>query len=212
MTYFPFMKLRPVFNSIVLALGFIFVAFIASSQEHKPEILKGPSNWEFERFPLPPSFAPQITYKGFEELRFAPGMFKKDSADYFSYAFVAQLDTATYLGEKEIKNYLEYYFKGLCGSTARDRKLSIDTTQVSATVKGRKGGNLYSRLYDATVNLFGVFTDGAPVKLNMEILVSNSPKKEKTAAIFIASTQAKDKPIWKTLRGIRGKALESINR
>jgi len=212
MNYFPLMKTRPVISSIILALGFIFFAFTANGQESKPEILKGPSNWEFERFPLPPSFAPQITYKGFEELRFAPGMFNKDSADYFSYAFVAQLDSATYLGEKEVKNYLEYYFKGLCGSTARDRKLSIDTTQISAIVKRLKGGNLYSTRYEATVNLFGVFTDGAPVKLNMEILVSNSPKKEKTAAIFLASTQAKNEPIWKTLHGILAKALEFINK
>ena len=36
-----------------------------------------PANWEFERFSLPPGFAPGITYKGAEELRFAPGMFKK---------------------------------------------------------------------------------------------------------------------------------------
>jgi hypothetical protein len=194
-------------KNIFLVLSFLFsISIGANSQENKPQILKGPSNWEFERFPLPPSFAPQITYKGFEELRFSPGMFNKDSVSYFTYAFVAQLDTITTLKEKEIKNYLEYYFKGLCGSTARDRKLSIDTTKISATVKRQR---LADR-YEATVNLFGVFTDGAPVILNMAILVTNDRVDKKTRIIFLASPQGTNEPIWKELYDIRRNVVQGV--
>ena len=69
-----------IMKSAVLSFT-ILVAFSigVKAQENKPEILMEPSTWEFEKFPLPPSFATAITYKGFEELRFAPGMFKKDA-------------------------------------------------------------------------------------------------------------------------------------
>jgi hypothetical protein len=185
---------------------FIGTSIVTNSQEHKPEILLGPANWEFERFPLPPAFAPQITYKGFEELRFAPGMFNKDSANYFTYAFVAQLDTLTSVHENEIKNYLEYYFKGLCGSTARDRKLTIDTTKISAIVKRYKMGGSYQ----ATVNLFGVFTDGAPVTLNMDILVVNYSVDKKTRIIFLASPRGQNDSIWKELYDIRRNIYQGV--
>jgi len=195
-------------KNIFLAIGFFVIATLANSQENKPQILKGPSNWEFERFELPPIFAPQITYKGFEELRFAPGMFNKDTSTYFTYAFVAQLDTLAYLKDTDIKNYLEYYFKGLCGSTARDSKLTIDTTKISTTV--RKTRERVPGMYNATVNLFGVFTDGAPVKLNMAISVTNYLTNKKTLIIFLASTQDYNEPIWKELYDIRRKVVRGL--
>src|ERR1043165_9818509 len=102
-------------KKIMFTFIIISAYFCANSQENKPQILLEPTNWEFEKFGLPPVFAPQITYKGFEEIRFAPGMFNKDSANYFTYVFVAALDTLTTIAEKDVKDYLLYYFKGLCG-------------------------------------------------------------------------------------------------
>src|SRR5688572_28219042 len=152
----------------------LFVLFIimvsvsmGQAQEHKPELLKQPVNWEFERFSLPPVFAPGITYKGAEELRFAPGMFNKDSANYFSYAFVVQLDNVPTISQAEIRDYLLKYYKGLCHVTANDRKLVIDTGQVTVAVEKRK--DTPETIYNASANIFGVFADGVPVKLNLEI-------------------------------------------
>ena len=195
-------------KNIFFALSFIAFALTANSQENKPEILKGPANWEFERFSLPPSFAPQITYKGFEELRFAPGMFNKDTSTYFTYAFVAQLDTLVNIREKEIRNYLEYYFKGLCGSTVRERKLTIDSTKISARVT--KTRERVPGMYNATVNVFGVFADGAPVTLNMAIHVANYPIDKKTRIIFLASPQGYNEPIWKDLYDIRRNVVQGL--
>ncbi len=78
-----------------IAAAFAFLMTVAGglrAQNAKPEFLKGPTTWEFERFALPPGFSQNFPYKGVEELRFSPGMFKKDSVSYFSYAFVARLD------------------------------------------------------------------------------------------------------------------------
>jgi len=46
-----------------------------------PTILKGPADWRFERLPIPPGFAQDIKWTGFEEARFAPGMFDPSSAN-----------------------------------------------------------------------------------------------------------------------------------
>jgi hypothetical protein len=166
------------------ALAFLIfllnLSIVTKAQDIQPKILKEPAGWEFEKFGLPPSFAPGISYKGTEELRFAPGMFKKDSADYFAYAFVAAIDTVTAIGEREIKDYLIKYYKGLCASVASDRKLTVDTSQITATVEKKKDAKAAEKMYNASVNLFGVFTDGAPVKLNMEINVITNVAAKKT--------------------------------
>ena len=97
----------------------IGLSSLLNAQNQAPQLLKQPANWEFERFSLPPDFAPNIPYKGAEELRFSPGMFAKDSANYFTYAFVAELDNTNSVSQDDIKNYLLNYFRGLCGSTAK---------------------------------------------------------------------------------------------
>jgi hypothetical protein len=196
MIYFRLMK-----NLLGTLIFLISLSLIANSQHAKPEILLEPATWEFERFELPPSFAPEITYKGAEELRFAPGMFNKDSANYFTYVFVAQIDRITPISQKDVQNYLVWYYKGLCSITARDRKLVIDSTKITAEVK-KKATASNDAAYDATVNVLGVFADGAPVKLNMEIAVVINPATKRTFLVFLASPRDKKDPIWNDLHDI----------
>ena len=197
-----------IMKSAVLSFTILVAFSIAvKAQENKPEILMEPSAWEFEKFPLPPSFATAITYKGFEELRFAPGMFKKDAHDYFTYVFVAQIDSSVIISQDDVKNYLVNYYKGLCAVTAKDRKLVIDTSKINAAVYRRKKSTTNYTTYDAVINLFGVFADGAPVTLNMEVsLIKNAPAK-KSWLFFIASPLNKKDETWNQLYGIRSRSL-----
>jgi len=191
-------------RKIIAALLFITsISSAAKSQDAKAEFLKEPSTWSFESFPLPPVFSPDFPYKGVEELRFSPGMFKKDSLDYFSYAFVAQLDNTTAIMQSEIKNYLLTYFKGLCGSTAKERKLSIDTSQITVSIEKKNNVPPGVPIYNALLNIFGVFADGAPVTLNAEIKVLNNINTKNTYLVFIASPRKKTDDIWKQLYKIQ---------
>lgn len=197
---------------IFIALMIITASFHANSQENKPQILLEPASWEFERFELPPAFAPQITYKGVEEIRFAPGMFNKDSANYFSYVFVAQIDKITRISTPEIKNYLTWYFRGLCSSTAKERKMVIDSTKISATVKMKSILPGETIAYEATIMVFGVFADGAPVKLNIEAGVVNNQATNKTYVFFLASPRDKKAPIWNDLHDIAKHGMERVKK
>jgi hypothetical protein len=174
---------------------------ILFAQNQTPQLLKQPANWQFERFSLPPEFAPNIPYKGVEELRFSPGMFVKDTTTYFTYAFVAELDNVRSISQDDIRNYLLDYFKGLCNSTAKQRHLSIDTSKISVAVERRQnaGNDVF---YDATLNIFGVFADGAPVKLNAEIKVMDD-EESKIYLVYIASPLDKTDNVWKELRSIQ---------
>jgi hypothetical protein len=185
-------------KNIVAAFSCLMtIAMGVRAQNAKPEFLKGPMSWQFERFTLPPSFSQTFPYKGVEELRFSPGMFSKDSVNYFSYAFVARLDNTPAFTQEQVKNYLLIYFKGLCASTAKQRNLTIDTAQI--TVSTQPG----VRMINAVLHLFGVFADGAPVRLNAEIKVLSDSKTQTTFLVFIASPQPKSHPIWQQLYEIQ---------
>ncbi|MEO8861570.1 MAG: hypothetical protein ABI358_09115 [Ginsengibacter sp.] len=175
---------------------------ILNAQQQTPQLLKQPANWQFEKFKLPPVFAPSFPYKGVEELRFSPGMFIKDSTTYFTYAFAAELDNTPFISQNDIRNYLLDYFKGLCSGTAKDRHLSIDTSKITVAIE-RKKIIKNEVIYNAFLNIFGVFTDGAPVKLNMEIKVLHDKDASKIYLVFIASPLEKDKDIWQQLRTIQ---------
>jgi hypothetical protein len=130
-------------------------------------------------------------------------MFIKDSTEYFTYAFVAQFDDVKKVSQDDIKNYLLKYFKGLCANTAKDRKLAVDTSKVSVSVQKKNNTAENEIIYNASLNIFGVFADGAPVKLNMEIKVLNDEKANKTYLVFIASPHERTDKVWDKLYTIQ---------
>ena len=190
-------------NVIAVIILMTLISFSLKAQQANAELLKEPATWQFERFALPPQFAPNFPYKGVEELRFSPGMFNKDSSDYFSYAFVAQLDNTPSVSQLEIKNYLLTYFKGLCSSTAKQRNLSLDTSQINVLIEKQNNTSANTSIYNAVLNIFGVFADGAAVTLNMEIKVLNDVKAQKTYLVVIASPNKKTDEIWQELYKIQ---------
>jgi len=191
-------------KNIPAILIFIVVLSLSAQAQHaKPHLLKEPAAWTFERFDLPPGFAPNFPFRGVEELRFSPGMFNKDSTGYFTYAFVVQLDSTTNIPQDNIRNYLLNYFRGLCSSTANDRKLVVDTSKITVFVEKKKDVPDDGIIYNALLNIFGVFADGAPVKLNMEVKVLMNTETKNAYLIFIASPREKTDDVWKELYNIQ---------
>jgi hypothetical protein len=191
-------------RKILSIFGLVFFLSLPShAQQTQAQLLKEPAAWQFERFPLPPTFTPDFSYKGVEELRFSPGMFNKDSTDYFTYAFVAELDNVTSISQNDIRQYLLDYFKGLCSSTAKNRNIVIDTSKIMVVVSRKKDAPSNEITYDALLNIFGVFADGAPVKLNMEVEVLPDEKTKKVYLVFIASPLDKKDKVWNELYKIR---------
>src|SRR4051812_30681554 len=89
---------------IILSIITSLVFLSANSQEVKPKFdgknwkapysLDIPAGWDIERFLIPIEFAPSISYKGIEDIRFTPGWSKAETDDYWSYAFLWYLDSA----------------------------------------------------------------------------------------------------------------------
>lgn len=174
-------------------------AALAAAAQPKPILLTSPANWRLEQFRLPPEFAPGVTYHGVEELRFAPGWGKLGAPDYFTLVFGIRFDDTKSVSQTDIKNYLLTYFRELNAKTAKDRNLGpLDTSAITVSIE-KKQSTGQARQYNVSLHMFGVFTDGAPITLNMEIKEMTDPPHQKVYLLMIASPQPKTNPVWEDL-------------
>jgi hypothetical protein len=167
-----------------------------------PTILKAPADWRFEKMPTPPGFAPDIKLTGFEEARFAPGMFDNTSPNYFTYVLVISADGAPDLDSAALKDFLEKYYRGLSVGLGKQKGLSPDPAKMNAEVAPAQSD---PHRRTAKVTFIDTFTDGRTTTLNIEARVVPQPASRKTGLVLLISPQPKDNPVWQTLREIDGK-------
>lgn len=188
-------------NLTITLLALAWPACVATAQPRRnmtPTILKGPAEWRFERMPIPPGFARDIKLTGFEEARFAPGMFDTSSPNYFTYVLVVSAEGAPDLDGAAIKDFLEKYYRGLSTGLGRRKGLSPDPAQMTADVTSAPDKDRWN----ARVTFFDTFNDGRKTILNVEARVVPRPAAKRTGLILLISPQPKDNAAWKNLRDI----------
>lgn len=88
----------------------------------------GTPAWRGERIELPPSFARDLGWTGVEEIRFAPGMFKAEAPDFFSYILVFHLAPDDDISEAGLKRELLVYYRGLSEAVMGGKQKTVDTS------------------------------------------------------------------------------------
>ena len=172
---------------------------LIATSPFKPSLLKSPANWQFEQFSLPPDFAPNVKFHGVEELRFSPGWGKREATDYFTVIFGIRFDDTKSVSPADIRDYLLTYFRGLCDKTAKDRKLNpINTSSINVSIERKQTADRMP-IYDLSLHIFGVFTDGGPVTLNAEIKEMEDQVHQRVYLLMIASPLPKTDPVWQEL-------------
>ena len=77
----------------ILILITLFCSIHVFAQKQEANLLKtSDDSWKEEVILMPLHFAPQIPFKGVEEIRFAKGWSKKEDATFWTYAFVWNVD------------------------------------------------------------------------------------------------------------------------
>jgi hypothetical protein len=162
---------------------------IGQPAKETPFKLPSPKGWAKETIPLPPSFAKNMTWKGTEELRFAPGMFKADAVDFFSYALLFWLPDDQKIDTKTMEKELLEYYRGLAKAVLEGKKTEVDLSTFTLTIKdakekpGKRAGGEEVTAYDAELKWTEPFA---------------------TNCVFVcASPQVETAEVWKQLREIR---------
>ena len=119
-------------------LAILLLALPAGSQEPgEPDFHfdTGDPPWKGERIPLPPGFAPNLGWKGVEQIRFAPGMFQPDAPDFFSYIIVFLLEPGAAITKEAVEKEHLVYYQGLAEAVMGSKGATVDASQFSMELK-----------------------------------------------------------------------------
>ncbi len=196
---------------LLLSFGFLMVCFSVSAalplHLQKFEIKKPTPEWAGERIKLPPGFAPKLGLKGIEEILFAPGMFKADEKNFFSYVFLFALERKPELTAEVLRKELLAYYIGLSKNVMRNPKL--DTSKFTMKLEPTKGNGVTPKdsvsvkSYQAQVYWLEPFATKKMQTLHFELQTWKYKGSPYNYLFVSASPQKPGAAIWETLRGIR---------
>ena len=184
-------------------LIFSFFSLTSYSQEIKTDslyTLSAPANWGVERFPIPIVFAPQIPYKGLEDIRFTPGWAKAASDEYWSYAFLWYLEGSIKMDSKTIESNMQLYYNGLIASNGPNipkEKLIPVLTSFKEVQKQKDDLNTFS----GTISMLNYMTQ-QPMILNCKVHVTSCKGQTNTFVFYELSPKPLSHSIWKSLDAI----------
>lgn len=166
-----------------------------------PYHLPAPKDWGIERFLVPISFAPKITYKGVEDIRFTPGWAKTTSEEYWSYAFLWYLDGTIKMNAQTIDSNLKAYYTGLVGINGSNIPAE-KIIPVKASFKKTKKDKGDLQTYTGTVRMTDYMTQ-KPITLNGKVHVRSCPGENKTFIFYELSPQPLSHNVWISLDKLR---------
>ena len=194
---------------VALALATLTIADSARCDEIDKEIkIETPKGWRGESIKLPPPFAPDMELKGVEVIRFAPGMFKPETNDFFSYFIVFRLDGQPDLSQKTLQLELLKYYRGLAKAVSRG---NIETKGFSIKVKPVKSSATKDiQKFLATLQWVEPFATKKPQTLRIDTLTWSKQGNRHTWALMCVSPKSADDPIWKQMHNIRDTFFKNI--
>jgi hypothetical protein len=167
-----------------------------------PYNLSIPNGWNVERFSLPPDFAPQITYKGIEDLRFTPGWEDTLSEEHWSYAYLWWLEGNPKINEVILQENLKAYYSGLIGRNIPRRNIpSNKIVPTNVIIKKVKTASNDMETYSGTINMLDYIAQ-RPIALNCLVHIKSCKTQNRTGVLFEISPKSFGHSIWKEFDNI----------
>lgn len=162
-----------------------------------PYTLPVPKGWGVEHFALPPEFAHAMTYKGIEDIRFAPGWGDSTSAEYWSYTYLWWLEGTPAIDAKNLQENLGLYYSGLVNRNVAERKIP-ENKQVltTATIKKIKTMTDDLQTFSGSIRMLDYMTQ-RPIILYTIIHVKDCHTANHKAILIEISPRPYTHPIWK---------------
>jgi hypothetical protein len=164
-----------------------------------PYHLPQPKDWGLERFMVPISFAPQILYKGVEDIRFTPGWAKVKSDEYWSYTFLWYLDGTVKTNKKIIAENLKAYYTGLFTVNSDSAKVSAwKSKPVNTAFKKVQAAKGDVKTFTGTIEMID-YMQQQPITLNCRAHLKYCKDEDKTILFYELSPQPYTHTVWTSL-------------
>lgn len=155
-------------------------------------------DWRGETIELPPGFAPGLP-AGREVLLFAPGMFEPEAEDFWSYAFLMEIEE-TGVGVDRLEELFELYYDGLIGAVGRGNSFELPEDPASVSFREEGAG------FGGVVHTFDAFQTGEAIEVNLFVEVTESTMGKSRLRVQASPQERDQHPVWKAL----GEAMDSL--
>ncbi len=164
-----------------------------------PYTLNFQKGWDVERFLIPIEFAPQIPYKGVEDIRFAPGWGNVKTNEYWTYAFLWYLDKKPKTNATIVENNLNAYYTGLVGINIEPRKIPTEKLiPVKTEIKKIKTEKGDIKTFRGTIDMLD-YMEQKPITLNCIVHLKSCSGQNKTFLFYEISPKPYTDNIWQSL-------------
>jgi hypothetical protein len=161
-----------------------------------------PKGWTVERIPFPIEFAPGIPYKGFEELRFAPGWEFTANEEHWSYGFLWWLEGKPNISAEVLQQNLNTYYFGLLSRNIRKRNIpAAKVISPVATIKKIETAPGDTETYRGTISMLD-YLDIMHNTITLNCLVHKKDCNTHTALIYEISPKPLEHKIWQQLNNL----------
>lgn len=181
-------------NTIVTIIFLSCSIFLFGQEQEEGFFLETDTTWRKEIFHFPIRFAQNINYEGIEDARFPIGWEKKDSPNFWSYAFAWKIATKGELAENELEADLQKYFDGLMGiGVNKNEELLLQST---TAVFLKKENTKNTSRYIGKIKTIDSFFTKKPMTLNVLVDKYYCDEKKKAIILFRFSPKEFGDDVW----------------
>jgi hypothetical protein len=193
-----------------LLLTFL-IGCTSSQQDNKETTQKQPSadfefpilqGWTAETFTIPISFAPEIDYKGTEQVRFSPNWSKLGKEDYWTYAFLWTLEGQPDMTTEIIESNLENYYRGLVVNNFQQNKRifngKVESDARFEAIETESGDVKTFRGSVKTID----YLSAKPFELFVKVHLKQCSDKKHSYVLYEISPQTFSHSVWKELEKV----------
>ena len=178
----------------------ISVFNLKSQTAETPFVLTVDSQWHTEIIEFPLSFAPEIKFEGYEDLRFLKSWNDRNSDEFWSYGYAWILNKDPELSESNLSEKINSYYNGLMNLNSNDPEKSVQKT--SSTFTKSKSSEDH---YTGNIETLDAFFTKEPLKFNVQVESSYCEALQKHIVLFHLSPKSFEDEVWKQLKRIKPK-------
>lgn len=187
-------------NTFLVLTSIIIVSFSFAQEEQSLGVFESDTTWLEEIIPFPISFAPEINYDGYEDLRFAKHWRDSSHVEFWTYTFAWHISSFEEPDEKIIETNIKYYYDGIMKAVNKKKGFEVPETTVLFIKANQEHESVD---YIGKIYVYDSFNSEDMITLNVRVKVHHCHPKKSTTIVFQMSPQGFRHGIWNQFQEVK---------
>ncbi|MEM6515525.1 MAG: hypothetical protein AAF688_05035 [Bacteroidota bacterium] len=185
--------------TIYLLVLLMSISLKSTGQIETKDILIANENWTKEKLKMPLSFAPEINYAGFEDIRFSKDWANENSPYFWTYTFAWHIKGIKTQTVESLENNLKLYFDGLMLPPNNQSNLIPEATVIFLAVND----SIFENKFIGRIKTYDRFHTKKTISINCEVEAHYCHSQNRSTIVFRLSLENTNHNVWKKLKEVK---------